>query len=592
MEISKSCQTCPIVHKCNQIIINLKNTFDSKKDERKLRDPVLEIDVAKEKEKLSFYDLKNQFGEDYPRWRKSLISVPTAFLLKYTNKVPFYVTENDVKKYLSDEFKRVSDNKRNMLSSANIKTKVIKILQKVENLNLSIEKASELLNEHILDIVFVGEKDKIVCKKCEHKLKCTNKKCPAKIGLRTKFDVAKNHYQKNLWPCAMNRSLVPEDIIKFAEKKLEENIKRFMSETSEFSLLSSMRGQKNENNLVSLLQSHLNNLQQPGLLINSYKVYSSLKNLLKRYGIKLSLSKSDETQVEHDNMTIIPLKDEVRISFIQAKATVQLPWPHSADKNKNTISSCQKAFQQALHDIVTFTELCQHFLSKKEYNRLVFNFTVYITSLQGISEEEICKNCRRFILEEEKLHTKEEEQVLLGVRDLCLPTPEAVDIFKTLATLYVGGGSIVEMKNSQEGYIKEVKRLKHVEEGMMKVFQNTDESVYKSCVAENKTIKLGPDQNNIYSSGIGLHQSYAVMAPWGGGKSMLLELELKRVVELYNETKEPVKIYIVVYEIKALDLVKHYQSLVCDFQKRGNVQIEVLNLKQICDKYDIEYKNR
>ena len=111
-------------------------------------------------------------------------------------------------------------------------------------------------------------------------------------------------------------------------------------------------------------------------------------------------------------------------------------------------------------------------------------------------------------------------------------------------------------------------------------------------MAENKTIKLGPDQNNIYTSGIGLHQSYAVMAPWGGGKSMLLELELKRVVELYNETKEPVKIYIVVYEIKALDLVKYYQSLVCDFQKRGNVQIEVLNLKQICDKYDIEYKNR
>merc|ERR1712106_426348 len=104
---------------------------------------------------------------------------------------------------------------------------------------------------------------------------------------------------------AINKSDKPEDIIKFAEKKLEENIKKFMSSTDEFSLLSSMRGQKNEKNLVPLLQSHLNLADKPGLLISSYKVFSSLKNLLKGYNINLSRCKNDDTQVEHDNMTII-----------------------------------------------------------------------------------------------------------------------------------------------------------------------------------------------------------------------------------------------------------------------------------------------
>ena len=106
-------------------------------------------------------------------------------------------------------------------------------------------------------------------------MKCNNKKCYAKKGLRTRFDIAKEHYKNNLWPSVI--ALKTEEIIKFAEKKLEENIKRFLSSTPEFSLLSSMRCQKNENNLVPLLQSHLDQTQKPGLLISSFRVFSSLK---------------------------------------------------------------------------------------------------------------------------------------------------------------------------------------------------------------------------------------------------------------------------------------------------------------------------
>ena len=73
---------------------------------------------------------------------------------------------------------------------------------------------------------------------------------------------------------------------------------------------------------------------------------------------------------------------------------------------------------------------------------------------------------------------------------------------------------------------------------------------------------------------------------------MLLELELRRTVELHNESKEPVKVFLVVYEMKATDLLKHYQTLVWDFQRRGNIEIEVMNLKEICQLYSINYHNR
>jgi len=86
--------------------------------------------------------------------------------------------------------------------------------------------------------------------------------------------------------------------------------------------------------------------------------------------------------------------------------------------------------------------------------------------------------------------------------------------------------------------------------------------------------------------------SYAVIAPWGGGKSTLLELELHRAVELYNLTKEQVDMYVVVYETKATKLLKHYQNLVDDFALKKNIRIEVMNLKDMCKMVDMQHESR
>jgi len=179
----------------------------------------------------------------------------------------------------------------------------------------------------------------IDCKKCEKKLKCPNKRCPVKKGLKTKLDVARDHYQ-NQWKSLLQTVNTCEDVIEFSKQKLQENIKRYLSGTPEFSLLSSIRGQKTENSLASLLQSHL--CETPGLLLCGYKVFSSLKNILKSYDIKLSKCLNDKTQVEHDIINIVPTETKVKMNFSQSKVTIHLPWPMKLTEHRTKLQHVLK----------------------------------------------------------------------------------------------------------------------------------------------------------------------------------------------------------------------------------------------------------
>ena len=171
---------------------------------------------------------------------------------------------------------------------------------------------------------------------------------------------------------------------------------------------------------------------------------------------------------------------------------------------------------------------------------------------------------------------------LFGLSKVSHPTNSAFEIFKTLSTLYVGGGSIVDLKTPSEGFAEESKCMEQVNETMRKGNPQMSEI--------SKRIKLGPDQTDIFLSRIGL--SYILIAPWGGGKSMLLELELKRLVETHMETKEDVEIFLVVYEIKAIELLKKYQEMVKDIERTERISINVMNLAKICEQFSIQYANR
>ena len=271
------------------------------------------------------------------------------------------------------------------------------------------------------------------------------------------------------------------------------------------------------------------------------------------------------------------------------------------------ISSCKKAFSQIIGDLETFVQLMEYFLTKEEFEKLDLGFTVSVTSLDDVTEEDICKKCRIYIYEDSKKYTYSEERKVFGNNDLIYPTENSLEVFKTISTLYVGGASIIELKTRNDGYCEENKRIDIVNKRMKETIldklldkesQETkgmnvslDKNIQDKCEI-NKMIKLGPEQNSIFMSEIGLHQSYALIAPWGGGKSMLLELELERAVALHNKSKEPVKMFVVVYEMKASCLLQHYQSFVDDLEKKNNIEIKVMNLRQICGEFSVKYESR
>ena len=73
---------------------------------------------------------------------------------------------------------------------------------------------------------------------------------------------------------------------------------------------------------------------------------------------------------------------------------------------------------------------------------------------------------------------------------------------------------------------------------------------------------------------------------------MLLELELRRIVEIHNKSKQPVNICIVVYEMKATDLSKHYLRFVMYLERIQLIQIQVMSLAEICKTNGVQYENR
>jgi hypothetical protein len=190
MTTSNTCKTCHQVEANIDIIEQLKEIFKSKKNSETFEKSVLEIEIAKEIKQVSFNNLKSRFSTDYPKWKENLVSVPSSSLLTYMKKISYFVTEDDVRKYLNGEFIDALKNKREELNSEEIKNVIENMFKRFRKGKMTLMEASELLNDNILDIIFIGENSLNVYKKCENKLKCPNKKCPVKKGFKKKLDVA------------------------------------------------------------------------------------------------------------------------------------------------------------------------------------------------------------------------------------------------------------------------------------------------------------------------------------------------------------------------------------------------------------------
>ena len=242
MGLQTCCKTCLVVEELKNLV---KHNVESCVNVSKLNDKLLDIEAANETRAYSFNDIRDRLDEDYPAWNKKLISIPSASLLSYAKKVPYCITEDDVKNYLNGQFKEVLQNKRDELESSTLRNVLKNLLKRFRKGKLTEEKALELLNENILDIIFLGEDSKLSCRKCDSNARCPSKTCPVKKGFCTRFEIFKEPYQ-NQWKHLLSCATDEEDILEFAVKELEANIKKYLSSSPEFSLLSSVRSQKYE----------------------------------------------------------------------------------------------------------------------------------------------------------------------------------------------------------------------------------------------------------------------------------------------------------------------------------------------------------
>jgi hypothetical protein len=170
-----------------------------------------------------------------------------------------------------------------------------------------------------------------------------------------------------------------------------------------------------------------------------------------------------------------PTKDKVVVSFVQAKSQLNLNWTE-ANRTENTRKVVEEACSHGVSDIEAFAELCSHFLTVDQFKMLSFQFNITISDLTGIPLKDICSDCRQtYVYEEEKGKSGGVKYTFNQLRDLfgqphCEEpaSPEAEDLFSLLAAIYAGGGSLVKLSCSKEGYKEECKYLKQVDNVVQK----------------------------------------------------------------------------------------------------------------------------
>ena len=230
--------------------------------------------------------------------------------------------------------------------------------------------------------------------------------------------------------------------------------------------------------------------------------------------------------------------------------------------------------------------------------------------IQGILANMIGRNtagtlpehCRRtYVFEEDRgkeegnKYNTEELKTLFGQPAEQEPgTAQAEDVFILLSSIYAGGGSLVKLKSAKKKYEQEYLYLNKVDQKMQKMFNAADDKSAQEAkwISRNMNLRLSPAQNNLYNSGIGLKTGYCMIGGHGTGKTMMIQLEVSRAARLHTEEKTKAQILVVVWEMKAKELLESYKRFAEDIVHSSEVELGFLNKEGLCQKAQVEFKGR
>ena len=517
--------------------------------------------------------------------------------------MPVCLTEDDVRANIEMEEEEILEEKIPKVRSK--KSDILSILSKLKFNPMSYSNITEVsgdLNDLLFDDVFSGNSDGT-----NSGVKTSQEK--AKRDLRVKWEGVLQELEEN--EPEKNFGLIED----FMMEELKKGIHAPMQKEIQ-GILANMVGRNTENNLTGILESLF--AKRPGLLLNGFNVREGLALFFDAFNITLKEYGNNDgakgkkgkgrKEIEHDILYFAPHKDKVNVSFVQAKSQLNVPWTQ-AKKIVNTRRVIEKACSQGVADVDTFSELASHFLTDDQFKMIIMKFSITMSDLSNIPETEICEICRKsFIFEEEKAkgcgnkYSAEELQNLFGQPEQTEPlTSGAKDIFLLLSSIYAGGGSLVKLKSAKEKYERENTYLQEADQMMQKLMQadtttqpsrNAKTALNPKWVSRNVNIKLSPAQNNLYNSGIGLRTGYCMIGGHGTGKSMMIQLEVTRAARLHTEEGTKATIYVVVWEMKAKELLESYKRFAETITHSTEVELRFMNKEALCNETQVEFEGR
>ena len=337
--------------------------------------------------------LKEYTGRDF-------VSIPVVKLPNYS-AVPVHCTEEDVREIIEHEENEILEAKLKELTA---KEPDIYTLLKDWDSHRSIDRAAQALNGLLFPLIFTGQDEiyNCACPDCQNKM-CYVKKgrqCNINKGFKKKSEKVKLGFQHTwndvlqpLNPGSPDLNLsvinqfIKEEITKGAHIKLQDDFQ---------GVLANMRGRNSENYLASTFELHFG--RRRGLLLNGFKMRENLKLFFDAYNIELqkTLVKGklqERKDVEHDVLHLTPSKDEVLVTFVQAKSQLNVPWTQ-AKRVENARRVIEKACSQGVADVDTFSHLASYFLTDDQQKIQELEEDGRLNTIEGIQrnvkEKGIC----------------------------------------------------------------------------------------------------------------------------------------------------------------------------------------------------------
>ena len=559
----------------------------------------------------SVEDLTNQCTAEYDMG--DLIVVPALRLQDY-NSVPHHVTGLDLRMGIEKEEEEILNSR--MATVEAMKDDVQDILNRWGFQMSNVTPASEEINSLLFPEIYIGDISKPYPHKCKCKACASNtcnvkqsKQCSLNLGYKYLSDRTKNDckfkWQRTLVNMDPNNAEENFKKVKvFAEKEIKNGIKASIKQEI-LGIAGNLIGRQSENELTETME--VLHKGKPGLLLQGFKVKKYLRKFFDNFNIKLKTKLSkvkggnngqkqqrDITEIDHDVLFVEPKEDNVEVMFVQAKAQLNIPsWTEVPEKIKSVSDIMRTACGQAIVDIETFSSVASYLLTKEQFD--IINFTIRITmsNLDDIPEEDICQSCRsKYVFEQEKSYQMTNLRELFNAEPPKKTTSSnATEVFKLLTAVYVGGGSLVELRHRSDQHREEKKHMEMVEKDMKKALndEQTKPNISNRWISRN--LKLGPEQFNVYRSKQGLQNGYALIGAHGSGKTILLKLETQRVIEKHVQQQTEATIYLAIWERKAEDLIAAYKDFERHLIRPGTITIKVVTKEELCQLTSVSHKD-